>query len=178
MYNGKLDRKYIVNQIKNNNVSDRKISPFENRIETVSIGETAYLSFESVIVTEIGVFIHILSEVLFLTREEVEQKQDDIIEITRLRSGFSPKSWRFNTFRAKKFCLCIESESEADSYLAKEEDYIFFPSFKKKKPTTPPVVIPVVDVEQLEKELQQSLNDQKYEEAAEIRDQMKKLQTK
>lgn len=146
------------------------LAPFENSIYTVSIGERVYLSFESVIVTEIGTFIHVFSEVI--VPNEKNKNDKTLIEITRLGLGFTEENWKFDCERARKYCLCIESEGQAQNYLDRYDQYIYFPNYQNKRSLLP--TVPTLDIAELERQLQESLKSQSYEQAAQIRDEIEK----
>lgn len=164
-------------------MTDKKRPPFENRIETVSVGETVYISYENIIVTEIGIFIHVFSEILFESEINKKQIPKEIIPITRIGSGLNRKNWKLNKAHAVRYCLCVETEKDAEDYLNKVEKgkYVYFPKRRKKEPQPPKLPKEIIisnNIEKLEIELNDSITEELFEKAAKIRDKLKRLRKK
>ncbi len=156
---------------------------YENRIENLEIGQTAYIRIDNIILTKKGIFIDINSEVVY----EAELDEEDKIEyylITRIGPGFDSEDWELDlTTNNSDHFLLLDGEGLYHDLMKKKKMFIFFSEFEfedyysgneyvigdktgKRKITS--------EIEQLEIELKQAEEIEDYKRAETIAQELEK----
>jgi hypothetical protein len=161
-----------------------RVIPYEDRVENLLVGKDGYIYINDLIATKKGIFLDIETEVIQEAELE-ENEKFEVVPIKRLGAGFSEDDWELDL---TELLDPFELESEgAYRYLMRNiGKYIHFSSVKLElvdedeeaipilnvEPIEIEEHIPLTEIQELEKELEEAKKNEDWIKAAKIRDQL------
>ena len=161
-----------------------RVMKFEDRIENTLVGKKVFILIDDLIATRKGIFIDIENEVVF-EQDIEENKKFEYVPITRLGPGFSDRDWMLDLTELDQ-PLELESDGAYHYFMRYIGKYIHFSSVKLElvdeneeaipilnvEPIEIDEHIPLTEIQELEKELEEAKKNEDWIKAAKIRDQL------
>ncbi len=140
-------------------------------VKTMKVGEKGYIDFNTIVVTEDGILLHIDTTVY--SEEYVDEDDIDFyIPIERIGSKIHEKSFNLDLRRFEHHVFTLESVETYENCMQFPLSYIVFQRFHLQK--LDPSMPALPQTENLEQQLEKAVDSEDYETAAKIRDKLKK----
>lgn len=147
----------------------------EETLRHMLIGESGYIEAEDIIVTNKGLFVSVWAEIF-----DSDEKDSFDVLVRRIGPGLTQNDFEID-FTDCEYEFLIESGAKHHHYLKNEGEYVLFEnveiehvSFSDKKNIEKSIPVDGDTIDKLQKELDEAIEEQDFEKATKIRNEMEK----